>query len=69
MSDEKETIERAFSLCINERMSGWLSEPGKARYNVVRIEAHGIVRFACWWFVIWSIVDLIATFVFPSVPR
>jgi hypothetical protein len=57
---EVEKLGRAFELCIDERYD---SVSGKvARYNVVRVQAHGIVRFACWWFVIWSVVDLILSF-------
>ncbi|MGA3295058.1 MAG: hypothetical protein ABSE45_13885 [Candidatus Acidiferrales bacterium] len=41
------TTERAFRLCIDEDKTH--------KVNVVRVELRGIARFACWWFVVWSI--------------
>jgi hypothetical protein len=46
MAEVEGNTERAFRLCIDET--------GKT--NVVRVELCGIARFACWWFVVWSII-------------
>jgi hypothetical protein len=54
MSDTDAGIEKAFRACINEN---------RPRHNVVRIELHGIARFACWWFVVWSALGGVAAII------
>jgi hypothetical protein len=48
--EEKAEIatEKLFRYCIGERQA----------INVVRVELHGIARFACWWFVILSMAGM-----------
>jgi len=47
-------IEESFGRCINQDFRKWTGP--QAEYNVVHVQLHGIARFACWWFVIWSVV-------------
>jgi hypothetical protein len=51
MAEQKHTTEEAFKLCINEHVG---------KVNVVRVELCGIAKFACWWFVILSILGALA---------
>ena len=52
------TMEQRVKSCITATVAS--EAPGAEIVGVVRVELHGIARFACWWFVIWSIIGLVA---------
>lgn len=51
----KDVPERIFDTLTRKVSSGVSGQ----EYYVVRVQVHGIVRFAAWWFVLWSIVGLV----------
>lgn len=52
------TIEEIFTSCTKAR-----SDIDEGKYLVVRVQLHGIARFACWWFVMLSVVGIAAAII------